>query len=85
MSEKELQPVEVELESSLPSPDEIVLDENAVAEIQESIKEATYFDASSMAPLSPKSLVGFFSSFPLHHVSLLFILLLSPGQEGKTM
>jgi hypothetical protein len=34
------------------------IDENEVKEIIESIKEAQYFDASSMAPLTPTSLVS---------------------------
>jgi 2-hydroxy-dATP diphosphatase / coenzyme A diphosphatase len=33
-------------------------DESEVKEIIESIKEAQYFDASSMAPLTPASLVS---------------------------
>jgi len=36
------------------------IDENEVKEIIESIKEAQYFDASSMAPLTPASLVSIF-------------------------
>ena len=35
-------------------------DESEVKEIIESIKEAQYFDASSMAPLTPASLVSIF-------------------------
>jgi hypothetical protein len=34
------------------------IDENEVKQIIESIKEAQYFDASSMAPLTPASLVS---------------------------
>jgi hypothetical protein len=37
---------------------DIQINENEVAEIISSIKEAQYFDASSMAPLSPASIVG---------------------------
>ncbi len=36
----------------------IDVDENEVQEIIKSIKEAQYFDASSMAPLSPASVVS---------------------------
>jgi hypothetical protein len=36
----------------------IGIDENEVKEIIESIKEAQYFDASSMAPLTPVSMVS---------------------------
>jgi hypothetical protein len=36
------------------------IDENEVKQIIESIKEAQYFDASSMAPLTPASLVSIF-------------------------
>ncbi len=36
----------------------IDIDENDVKEIIESIKEAQYFDASSMAPLTPASAVS---------------------------
>jgi len=36
----------------------IQIDENEVAQISESIHEAQYFDASSMAPLTPASLVS---------------------------
>ena len=36
----------------------IAIDENEVAEIIEGILEAQYFDASSMAPLSPASVVS---------------------------
>ena len=36
----------------------IEIDENEVKEIIESIKEAQYFDASSMAPLTPTALVS---------------------------
>lgn len=36
------------------------IDENEVKEIIESIKEAQYFDASSMAPLTPAALVSTF-------------------------
>ncbi len=39
----------------------IGIDENDVKEIIESIKEAQYFDASSMAPLTPASLVSIFA------------------------
>jgi coenzyme A diphosphatase NUDT7 len=38
----------------------IGIDEQEVKEIIESIKEAQYFDASSMAPLTPASLVSIF-------------------------
>ena len=34
------------------------IEENEVREIIEVIKEAQYFDASSMAPLTPASVVG---------------------------
>ncbi len=37
------------------------IDENEVKEIIKSIKEAQYFDASSMAPLTPASLVSIFN------------------------
>lgn len=40
--------------------DSAAIDENDVKEIIESIKEAQYFDASSMAPLTPAALVVFF-------------------------
>jgi hypothetical protein len=36
----------------------ITIEENEVAEIISSIQEAQYFDASSMAPLTAKSLVS---------------------------
>jgi hypothetical protein len=36
----------------------ITIDENEVKEITESIHEAQYFDASSMAPLTPAALVS---------------------------
>jgi hypothetical protein len=39
------------------------IDENEVKEIIESIKEAHYFDASSMAPLSPASMVSIFDIY----------------------
>lgn len=51
MSEVPLQ----ENEEAVDSPE---IDENDVKEIIESIKEAEYFDASSMAPLSPASVVS---------------------------
>ena len=38
------------------------INENEVREIIESIKEAQYFDASSMAPLTPASLVSISTS-----------------------
>ena len=38
----------------------IEIDEHEVAQIIESIKEAQYFDASSMAPLSPASVVSIY-------------------------
>ncbi len=37
---------------------EIEVDEEDVEEIAQSIKEAQYFDASSMAPLTPTSVVS---------------------------
>lgn len=37
---------------------DIKIDENEVKEIIESIKEAQYFDASSMAPLTPSAAVS---------------------------
>ena len=44
------------------TPDEIIdcLDETDLREIVESIKEAQYFDANSMAPLTPAALVSTF-------------------------
>jgi hypothetical protein len=42
---------------------DIRIDENEVKQIIESIKEAQYFDASSMAPLTPTALVSFSLSF----------------------
>jgi len=36
------------------------IDEHEVAQIIESIKEAQYFDASSMAPLTPASAVSIY-------------------------
>jgi coenzyme A diphosphatase NUDT7 len=40
------------------------IDENEVKQIIESIKEAQYFDASSMAPLTPASLVSILDVCP---------------------
>lgn len=37
-----------------------IIDEDEVKDIIESIKEAQYFDASSMAPLTPASMVSNF-------------------------
>ena len=34
------------------------IDDNEIAEVIQSVYEATYFDASSMAPLSPASVVS---------------------------
>ena len=39
-------------------PESIVIDQDEVAELIESIKESEYFDAKSMAPLSPASVVS---------------------------
>lgn len=36
------------------------IDENDIKEVIESIQEAQYFDASSMAPLTPASVVRIF-------------------------
>ena len=36
----------------------IVIDENEIADIEEDVWESTYYDASSMGPLSPISSVG---------------------------
>jgi peroxisomal coenzyme A diphosphatase NUDT7 len=47
------------LEESEAAPEtNIKIDENEVKEIIESIQEAQYFDASSMAPLTPAALVS---------------------------
>jgi hypothetical protein len=50
---------EIELihEKAVPDSDDR-LEEHDVAQIRESIQEAEYFDASSMAPLSPASVVS---------------------------
>jgi len=54
MSEAELEESEI-----TPNPDiDIDIDENEVISIVESIKEAQYFDASSMGPLTPASVVS---------------------------
>jgi methylmalonyl-CoA mutase cobalamin-binding subunit len=44
------------------------LDENEVKKIIESVKEAQYFDASSMAPLTPASLVCTGLGVPKRHI-----------------
>ena len=45
------------MNGSLEEP-KIEIDENEVKDIIESIKEAQYFDAGSMAPLTPAALVS---------------------------
>lgn len=48
---------EISQDSNLSSEIPIQIDENEVEELQQSILEAEYFDASSMAPLSAASIV----------------------------
>lgn len=49
---------EISKDSKLSPESSIQIEDNEVAELQQSILEAQYFDASSMAPLSAASIVS---------------------------
>lgn len=57
--------IQEEVDVSPDSDSDIIIDDNEVEEVIESIQESEYFDSSSMSPLTPASVVSIPCKVPI--------------------